>query len=122
MFITALLCGRLTRPHPAVTRTLQCAADTNCRRNPFIAAGNTKSKSLSCVEGQPRLAQFSRILQRGQTGSSQASSTEPCTTWDLSPLLTFCLATTTSAAFGLTQQYPTMTLTFSLASCTYESV
>ena len=40
-----------------------------------------------------------RILLHGQSGSSQASSTEPCTTEDMSPLLTGGLATTTSTTW-----------------------
>ena len=76
---------------------------STCRRNPRIAGGNAKSKSLSYAEGQPWFAQFSRILQRGQSGSSQASSTEPCTTGDMSPPLTVGLATTTSTTLRLTQ-------------------
>ena len=77
------------RPRPAFTRTFSTRQTSPpaergsiCRRNPFIAGGNTKSKSHSYVGGQPRQAQFSRILHRGQSGSSQASSTELCTTGD----------------------------------------
>ena len=54
-----------------------------------------------------------RILLHGQSGSSQASSTEPCTTEDVSPLLTEGLATTTSTTLRLTQQFLTMTMTWS---------
>ena len=69
----------------AVTRTLQYVADIassrngpHFRRNPFIAGGNTISKiAFFCAsEGSHGLAQFSRILQREQSGSSQVSSTE----------------------------------------------
>ena len=89
------------RPHPAVQRS------STRQTSP------TKSKSLSCAGGQPRPAQFSRILQHGQSGSSQASSTELCTTGDMSPLLSVGLATTTSTTSRLTQQYLTMTMTLS---------
>ena len=84
---------------------------SSCRRNPFIAGGNTKSKSLSCARGQPWLAHFSRILQRGQGGSSQGSSTEPLYQWGHVPALDG--ATTTSATPRLTQQYLTTTMTLS---------
>ena len=84
-----------------------------CRRSPFIADGSTKSKSLSCGGGQPWRAQFSRILQHGQSGSSQASSTELCTTRDMSPLSTVGPATTTSTTLRLAQQYLTTTMTLS---------
>ena len=72
------------RPHAAVTRTLQYAVDIASNRNgqhlsakPFIAGGNTKSKSLSCARGQPWLAQFSQILQRGQSGSWHHANLPP---------------------------------------------
>ena len=45
-----------------------------------------KSNALSYGGGQSWRAQFSRTLQLGQNGSSQASSTELCTTGDTSPL------------------------------------
>ena len=65
------------RPHPAVARTLQYAADIRfqqewgsiCRRSPFIADGSMKSKSLSCGGGPSRLARFSQIPLRGWGGS-----------------------------------------------------
>ena len=87
------------RPHPAVTRTLQYAADIASSRNgPHLSAKSLhhRWKHEIQTEGQPRLAQFSRILQHGQRGSSQASSTEPCTTQK-----------------NMTQQYLTMTMTLS---------
>ena len=90
--------------------------DSISRRNPFIAGGNTKSKSLSCGGGQPWHAQFSRILQRGQSSSSQASSTELCTTGDMSPLSTAGPVTTTSTTLRLTQQYQTTTLSLQRAA------
>ena len=68
---------------------------------PSSQGGNTKSKSLSCAGGQPWLAQFSQIFKRGQSGSSQASSTEHCTTGDTSHLLTAGPATTTSTTLRL---------------------
>ena len=98
------------RPHPAVTRTHQHAADV-------ASKPKRESKSLSCAGGQPRHAQFSRILQRAQSGSSQASSTELCTTRDVSPLSTAGSATTTSTTLGLTQQYVTTTMTLSPSRC-----
>ena len=79
--------------HPAETGSI-------CWPNPFISGGNTKSKSLSCAGGQLWHAQFCRILQRGQCGSSQASSTELCTTLDHD-----------LDVFKLTQQYLTTTMT-----------
>ena len=85
----------------------------SCRRNPFIAGGSTKSTSLSCARGQPWHAQFTRILHRERSGSSQASLTELRTTGDMSPLSTAGLATTTSTTQRLTQQYQTtMTLSW----------
>ena len=109
MFTTARWCGLRTggRIQPSLerfsTRQTSHPAETGsfCRRNPFIAVGNTKSKSLSCAGGQPWLAQFSRILRRGQSGSSQASSTGLCTTGDVSPLSTAGPATTTSMTMTL---------------------
>ena len=73
---------------------------------------STKSIALSRAGGQPRHEQFSRIFQRGQSGSSQASSTEPCITGDMS-LLTVDLATATMPTLRLTQHYLTMTMTLS---------
>ena len=58
------------------------------RRSPVIVDGSTKSKSLSCRGGQPWLAQFSQTPLRGQSGSSQASLTEPCITGVVSQPLT----------------------------------
>ena len=110
--------AEMKSPHPAVTRTLQYAADIASSRNGqqmrnrFIAGGNTKPRSLPCAEGQPGLAQF-RILQRGQSGSSQASSTDLCTSGDMSPLSTTGQATTTSTTLRLTQEYLTTTMTLS---------
>ena len=52
-------------------------------------------------------------VQRGQSGSPQASLTEPCTTGDTSPLSTAGPATTTSTTLRLTQQYLTATVTLS---------
>ena len=104
----------LTSPEHFSTRQTSPPVETGsiCRRNPFIAGGNTTSKSFSCVGGPTWHAQFSRILQRGQSGSSQASSTEPCTTNDMSTLSTAGLVTTTSTTLRLTQQYQTtVTLT-----------
>ena len=43
------------------------------RRGPFIEGGSTKSNSLSCRGGQPRLAQLSQTPLRGRSGSAQAS-------------------------------------------------
>ena len=103
-----------TSPEHFSTRQTSPPVETDSiyRRNPFIAGGNTKSKSLSCGGGQPWHAQFSRILQRGQSSSSQASSTELCTTGDVSPLSTAGLVTTTSTTLRLTQQHQkTMALT-----------
>ena len=126
VFTTARLCGRTCgRTQQSVerfsVRQTSRPAETGsiCRGNPSIAGGNTKSKSLSRAGGQPWHAQFSRILQRGQGGSSQASTTEVCTIGDMSPLST---ATTTSTTLRLTQPYLTTTMPFSLASYTYESV
>ena len=73
-----------------------------------------KSKWLSCDGGQPWHAQLSRILQREQRGSSQASLTELCTAGDMSPLSTVGPATTTTTTLRLTQQYQTTTMTLSL--------
>ena len=77
------------RPHPAVTRTLQYAADiASCRNGqhlsatyPCVAGGNTKSKSLSYAEGQPWLAQSSRTLQRDQSGLSAGIIDRPLHHW-----------------------------------------
>ena len=55
---------------------------------------------------------FCRIPQREQSGSSQASLTELCTTGDMSWLSTAGPATTTSTTLRLTQQYQT-TMTWS---------
>ena len=105
VFTTARLCGQRTggRNEPSFERfctrqkSLPAETGSTCRRTPCIAGGNTKSKSLSCAGGKPWHAQFSRILQRGQSGPSQASSlTELCTTGDMSPLSTAGPATTTS--------------------------
>ena len=84
---SAHLCGRRRddRTQPSLerfsTRRTSPPAETGsiCRRTPFIAGGNTKSKSLCCGRGQP-FARFSRTLQRGQSGSSQASLTDLSTT------------------------------------------
>ena len=75
-------------------------------RNPFIAGSPTTGE-------QPWLAQFSRIFQRGQSGSSQASSTELCTTGDTSLLWTVGPANTTSTTLRLTQQYQMTAVTLS---------
>ena len=79
-----------------------------------IADGNTKSKSLSDAEGQLWHVQLCQNPSaREGSGSSQASSTEPCTAGVMSPPLTVGLATTTSTTLRLTQQYLSMTMTFS---------
>ena len=52
-------------------------------------------------------------FQRGQSGSSQVSSTELCILGDTSPHSTAGPATTTSMTLRLTQQYLTMTMTLS---------
>ena len=116
-FTTALFFGRRTDDrtwplleHFSTQQTLHLAGMANrCRRNRFSASGNTKSKLLSCNGGQPWHAQFCRVLQREQSGSSLASLTEPCTTGDTSLLLTADPATTTSLTLRLIQQYQTTT-------------
>ena len=70
------------RPQPAVTRTLQHAADIASSRN-----GQHLSAKILHRRWKHEI-QIARILQHGQSGSSQASSTEHCTTGDMSPLLT----------------------------------
>ena len=106
------------RPHPAVTRTLQCAADIASSRNGQHLSATSLHRRFSCTGGQPWLAQFSRIFQRGQSGTSQASSTELCTTGATSLLSTVCPATTTSTALRLTQQYQTTAMKMSLQGAT----
>ena len=67
---TTRLCGRRTAGRTQSsherfsTRQVSLPVETGsiCRRNPFIAGGNTKSQSLSCAGGQPRHAQFSKNL------------------------------------------------------------
>ena len=53
------------RPHPAVTRTLQYAADIASSRNGHAAFVGEIPSSLSCAGGHSWLAQISQILQRG---------------------------------------------------------
>ena len=89
------------------------ATGSTCRRNSCINDGNTKSKSLPCAGGQPGLAGSCRIPLHQQSGSSQASSTELCTTGDMSLRPTAGQATTTSMTLKLTQQYQRMTMTLS---------
>ena len=75
------------RPHPAVTRTLQYAADTasSCNGQHLSAKSmHHRWKHEIQVALRCRRAAMARILQHGQSGSSQASSTEPCTTGDVS--------------------------------------
>ena len=93
------------RPHIAVARTLQCAADG------FSADGNMEFKLLFFVGG-PRRAQSCQTPRRGQSGSSPVSLIEPCITWTTSLLfLTVELATTTTQTPRLTQPYQMMTMT-----------
>ena len=97
------------RPHPAVTRTLRERSRHRFHSKRATFVGEIPSSQVETRNpnrspapgGQPWLAQFSRIILRGQSGSSQVSSTELCTTGDMSPLLTVTLI--------LTQQYLTMT-------------
>ena len=63
-----------------------------------------KSKSLSYDGGQPWLARSCQIVQREQSGSSQALWTELCTTGDMTRPVT-----TTSLTLRLTQQCLTTT-------------
>ena len=88
------------------------------RRSPFIADGSTKSKSLSCREGQPPLVQFSQTPLRGRSGSSQASLTEPCITRVMSQPLTEGLGCTTltSTVLTLTQHFLTTMTTMTTPS------
>ena len=112
---TARLCGLRTggRTQPSLerfsTRQTSPPVETGsiCRRNPFIA-------------GSP--------APEGSHGSrtSQASSTELCTTGSVSPHLTVGPATTTSTALRLTQQYQTTAMKLSpqgatrLFLCSYQ--
>ena len=62
---------RPTRERFSTQKTLPPAGtDSRCRRNHFIAGGNTKSKSLSCGGEQPWHVLFCRIHRREQSGSS----------------------------------------------------
>ena len=81
VFSTVLLCGGRTDVRTPLSlgrfstqqTSLPVGTGSRCRRNHFIAGGNMKSKSLSCDGRQPWHAQFSRIFQREQSGSSHAS-------------------------------------------------
>ena len=109
------MCGRWTggRTQPSLKRfsrrQTSPPAETGsiCRRNFFSSQVETRNPNRSLApEG-------SRILQRRQSGSSQASSTELCTTGDMSPLLTAVPETTTSKTLRLTQPYLTTPMTLS---------
>ena len=111
------MCGRLTDDRTrlslerfSVLLTLPLAGmGSRCRRNHSTAGESIKSKSLTYNKMQPWPARSCRILQREQSGSSQALLTELCTTGDVSLLLTAGPVTTTSVTRRLTQQYQTTT-------------
>ena len=85
------------RPHPAVTRTLQYAADIASSRN----GQHISAKSLQ--------RRWKHEIQIAKNGSSLVSSTEPSITGDTSPLLTVDPAITTMPTPRLTQQHQTTT-------------
>ena len=112
---------------PAVTRTLQYAADIASSQNRREMSAKSLHRRWFCMKSksleQPRPARSCRIPQREQSGSSQASLTELCTTGNTSLLSTAGQATTTSTTLKLTQQYQTTAMTLSpCASYAYESV
>ena len=98
------------RPHRAVARKLQYAADnavlvgvaSRCRRNRFSADGNMNFWLLFSAGEQPWHEQFCQILRHGQSGSSPASWIWPCTTGVTSSLLTVDLGTRTPQTQRLT--------------------
>ena len=106
-------CGRGGRIKPSRGRfstrqtSFPLGTGSISQRSPFIADGSTKFKSLSCVGGQPRPAQFSQPSLRARNGSSQASLTEPCITGVMSQPFMEGLGCTT-----LTWTVPTLTQHF----------
>ena len=82
---------------------------SRCLRNRFSAGGNMRSKSLLYGAEQPRNEQFCQIHRHRQNGFSLVSLIEPCTTGNMSPLLTVDPATTTMPTPRLTQRYQTTT-------------
>ena len=110
------------RPHPAVTRTLQYAADIACSRN---------GQQMLATSFQSRWKHEIQIaLPRRRAAMARAVLPNPSARakwlfagvidralhhWDMSPLLTAGPATTTSTSTTqrLTQQYLTTTMTLS---------
>ena len=102
------------RPHPAVTRTLQCAADIASSRNGQHQSAKSLHRrwkhEIQIALLQRRAAMARALLQnplRGPSGSSQAFLTEPCITGVMSQPLTEGLGRTT-----LTSTVPTWTQHF----------
>ena len=118
------------RPHPAVTRTLQYAADTASSRNgQQMSARSLRRRwkreiqiALPTPESSHGTSSSAKFIGTGQNGSSLVSLMEPCISGGMSSLLTVDPATTTKPTPRLTQQYQTMTTTSPLSPAARSSL